>query len=193
MIWPSSSTRDEIVTQIEQLNSTLSRLVEVEGERRDIENQILDALRELLAQPVGFRITETALNRTGDKIMAPISKATTDLQILDDGKGVLYTLTPVNKAGASEPLPSGTVITASSSAPASLANAIPDPGDPTANPPRPPDTTGLVFLATVPQPPVDATDAVMTFSAPFGSTAAPGVDVTADNSPVGFTITETAL
>jgi hypothetical protein len=34
---------------------------------------------------------------------------------------------------------------------------------------------------------------VVTFTAPFGSTAANPVDVTADDSPVGFTITESAL
>jgi|SRR5580700_54604 hypothetical protein len=122
-----------------------------------------------------------------------LAKATADLQILDDGKGVLFTLTPVNRAGAPEPLPSGITVTGTSSAPASLANPIPDPGDPNATPPRPPDTTGLVFLSTVPQPPVDAVSVVVTFTAPFGSTAANPVDVTADDSPVGFTITESAL
>jgi hypothetical protein len=84
------------------------------------------------------------------------------------------------------------VVTPTSSAPASLAVAA-DPGDPNANPPRLPDTTGLVFLGTVPQPVVDAVGVVVTFSAAFGSTAANPVDVTADNSPVGFAITESAL
>jgi len=128
-----------------------------------------------------------------------MSTVTVDLDILDDGKGVLYSLTPVNKAGNTVPLPSGTPpITASSSAPASLANAIPDPGDPNANPPRPPDTTGLVFLATVPQPPVDAVGIVETFTTTLTNGTvltgpAPAVDVTADNTPAGFTIKETAL
>lgn len=176
----------------EAILTLLEQLVQIEGERRDIENQMLDAWREFLIQPRGFQITETALNRTGEKKMTLV-KATSNLQILDDGKGVLYTLTPVNHAGAPEPLPTGTVISASSSAPASLGNAVPDPGDPNATPPRPADTTGLVFLATVPQPPVDATGIVMTFSAPFGTTAAAPVDVAADASPVGFTISESAL
>jgi hypothetical protein len=74
---------------------------------------------------------------------------------------------------------------------------VQDPGDPTANPPRLPDTTGLVFLSTVPQPPVDATGIVVTFSDTLTngsviSTAADPIDVTADDSPVGFTITESA-
>jgi len=174
----------------DRIANSLAQLVLIEGERRDIENQLLDFLRTQAALPTGFVIKETAVLAKGDNMT--LAKAGVDLQILDDGKGVLYTLTPVNKAGNPEPLPAGVVVGASSSAPASLANAVQDPGDPTANPPRPADTTGLVFLATVPQPPVDAVGIVMTFSAPFGSTAANPVDVTADNSPVGFTITETA-
>lgn len=149
-------------------------------------------LKQILARlegPQGFNITETLIK--GETKMT-VAKAGADLQILDDGKGVLYTLTPVNSAGSPEPLPAGDVVTAASSAPASLVNAVPDPGDPTAIPPRPADTTGLVFLATVPQPPVDALGIVMTFSAAFGSTAAAPVDVVADSSPVGFTISESA-
>jgi hypothetical protein len=156
-----------------------------------LEAKILAKLDKLLNEPVGFVIKEQAVQSQGDKSMAA-EKAGANLQILDDGKGVLYTLTPVNKQGVAEPLPAGTAITATSSAPASLANAVPDPGDATLNPPRPADTTGLVFLATVPQPPVDAAGVVMTFSAPFGSTDAAAVDITADSSPVGFTITESA-
>lgn len=135
-----------------------------------------------------------------------MSTAIVDLTILDDGKGVLFALTPKNKGGGTVPLPSGTPpITAVSSAPASLTNAVPDPGDPTLTPPRPPDTTGLVFLSTVPQPPVDATGITMTFSTTLpngtaltgttgasGNTGAPAIDVIADNSPVGFSVTETA-
>jgi hypothetical protein len=166
----------------------LESLVTIESERRDIENQLLDLLRSQFA-PIGFRITETAIQPTGGTMT--IAKAGADLQILDNGKGVLFTLTPVNRAGNPEPLPAGTTVLATSSAPASLAVA-PDPGDPNATPPRPADTTGLIFLGTVPQPPVDAVGVVVTFSAPFGSTAADPIDVTADNSPVGFTITETA-
>lgn len=163
-----------------------------------IEN-LLESLTEPPAPiPVAFNVTETAI---GENKMALPKKAATaiaDLVILDDGKGVLYTLQPINKAGVAVPLPAGSgPVSAVSSAPGSLANAVQDPGDPTANPPRPPDTTGLVFLATVPQPPVDATGIVMTFSDTLTngstiSTAADPVDVTADNSPAGFTITETA-
>lgn len=130
----------------------------------------------------GFKITEKVQGENNVGKM----KATVDLQILDDGKGVLFTLQPVNAAGNSIPLPTGDTVSAGSSAPGSLAVA-PNPGD----------TTGLVFLGTVPQPPVDATGIVVTFSATLSngntiSTAANPIDVTADDSPVGFTITETA-
>jgi hypothetical protein len=178
--------------ELKDIVDALGQLIAIEGERRDIENQLLDLLRNQFG-PIGFRITETALQPTGGNTMAPIAKAGVDLQILDDGKGVLYTLTPVNRSGNPEPLPAGVTVSASSSAPASLANAIQDPGDPNATPQRPPDTTGLVFLATVVQPVVDANGIVMTFSAPFGSTGADPVDVVADNSPVGFSIKESAL
>jgi hypothetical protein len=154
----------------------------------------VEKIASVEAGPVGFRITETALSTSkpedevtftdnfGPNFMKEdVMPANVDLQILDDGKGVLFTLQPVNKAGNPEPLPPGDVVTATSSAPASLAVA-PNPGD----------TTGLVFLGTVPQPPVDATGIVVTFSAAFGSTAANPIDVVADNSPVGFTITESA-
>lgn len=128
--------------------------------------------------------------------MSEVLKAAVDLAILDDGKGVLYTLTPVNVAKQPVPLPPGVIVTPASSAPASLVVA-PDPGDPTANPPRPADTSGLVFLGTVPQPPVDATGVVASFSATLPnnvviSASADPVDVVADSSPAGFSISETA-
>jgi hypothetical protein len=187
-----------------QIVGLLQQLLIVEQQRLAVEQQLLALLRAQYA-PVGFRITETALPPSkhgkteeyeetyrGEANMT-IRKAGVDLQILDDGKGVLFTLVPVNHAGAAEPLPAGDVVTGVSSAPASLANPVPDPGDPSATPPRPADTTGLVFLSTVVTPVVDATDIVVTFSAPFGSTAANPVDVVSDNSPVGFTISESAL
>jgi hypothetical protein len=121
-------------------------------------------------RPVGFKINEQALGGNMAKL-----KATVDLQILDDGKGVLFTLQPVNANGNPVPLPAGDMVSASSSATASL-TVVPNPGD----------TTGLVFLGTVPQPPVDATDIAVTFS------ATNPIDVVADDSPAGFTITETA-
>ena len=163
----------------------------VDRQRLAVEQGILTTLQNIYG-PVGFAITETALSTVKGEVMT-LAKAGVDLQILDDGKGVLFTLTPVNHAGAPEPLPSGVLVTGTSSAPASLANPVPDPGDPNATPPRPADTTGLVFLSTVASPVVDAAGIVVTFSAPFGSTAADPVDVVADNSPVGFTITESAL
>lgn len=168
-----------IANALEQILAQLQQLVSIEGERRDIENQILDLLRQESTVPVGFRVTTTPI--LGDKVMTPAVKATVDLQILDDGKGVLFTLTPVNQAGNPVPLPTGDTVTATSSVPGSLAVAS-NPGD----------TTGLVFLGTVPQPPVDATGIVVTFSAAFGSTAANPIDVVSDSSPVGFTITEAA-
>jgi hypothetical protein len=143
--------------------------------------------------PVGFTVTETVLSK--EKLMAK-AKATVDLQILDDGKGVLFTLTPVNAAGGSVPLPTGTVVVATSSAPATLTVAA-DPGDPTATPPRAADTTGLVFLGSVVKPVVDATGVTVGFSDTLATgtitaTSAP-VDIVADNSAVGFTVTEAAL
>jgi hypothetical protein len=125
-------------------------------------------LRKRSKIPAGFRIKEQALG--GAKNMAK-AKSTVDTQILDDGKGVLFTLQPVNAAGNPIALPSGSgPVAGVSSAPASLTSPVTDPGDPTATPPRLPDTTGLVFLV---------------------STAANPIDVAADDSPVGFTITET--
>jgi hypothetical protein len=156
------------------------------------------AIREFVTNPAKFNITENAVPTSeGEKKMAK-AKATVDFDILDDGKGVLFTLQPVNAAGNPVALPSGSgPITGVSSAPASLANPVQDPGDPTANPPRPPDTTGLVFLSTVPQPPVDATGIVVAFSDTLTngatiSTTANAIDVTSDSSPAGFTISESA-
>jgi hypothetical protein len=163
-------------------------------------NRILGIITPPPDEVAAIQVTETALAGSpakGEKAM-PKTKATADLVILDDGKGVLFTLQPVNAGGAAIPLPAGSgPITGVSSAPASLANPIQDPGDPTATPPRPPDTTGLVFLSTVPQPPVDAVGVVVTFSDTLTSgntitTAANPIDVTADDSLAGFTSTETA-
>ena len=170
-------------------------LEQLVGQLAKIANE-LKLIRLSLYGPVGFDVNINLLSPQGGTKMAGAAKATVDLQILDDGKGVLFTLTPVNAAGATVALPAGVTVTPTSSAPGSLAVAQ-DPGDPNANPPRPPDTTGLVFLGTVPQPPVDATGIVVTFSAtlPSGtviSAAAAPVDVVTDSSPVGFSITETA-
>jgi hypothetical protein len=191
-----------IAQELQALNIQLQQLVLIEAEKRDIMNEFLDLSRQAFAiwsAPAGFGITEKAVENTmpkkKEKSMSPTKvKASADFVILDDGKGVLYTLQPINAAGNAVPNPAGT-ITAVSSAPASLTNAVQDLGDPTANPPRPADTTGLVFLSTVPQPPVDAVGIVMTFtdtltSGSVISTAANPVDVTADNTPAGFTITE---
>lgn len=157
--------------------------------------RIRTVLETNLLTPVGFRVKETAL---GGNKMAQL-QAGVKLRVLDDGKGVLYTLLPVNAAG--NPVPwnvANNPIQAVSSAPATLGNAVPDPGDPNATPPRPADTTGLVFVAPVTQPVVDADNVVMTFSDTLTngstiSTDAPGVDVAADDSPVGFSISESAL
>jgi hypothetical protein len=125
-------------------------------------------------------------------------KTGVDLTTLDDGKGVLYTLTPVNAAGADVKMPAGSSpITPSSSDPA--LTVAPDPGDPTANPPRPADTTGLVFLGSIAQPPKDVAGIVVSFSAtlPSGNTiqtAADPVDIVPDpnnpNNPTGFNVVE---
>jgi hypothetical protein len=178
---------DRITRALEQLVDVEQDRLIVEQQNLAIQQQVLATLKMLVGQPASFLITETAIQSPKEKKM-PAMKATVDLVILDDGKGVLFTLQPVNAAGNPVPLPSGTpAISASSSAPGSLA-VVPNPGD----------TTGLQFLGTVPQPPVDATGIVVTFSVtlPNGTalSAAPAnpIDVTADNSPVGFSITETA-
>ena len=159
---------------------------------------ILMELRIVRLAPVGFRIAETALQpNQGGKNVAKV-KAGVDLKILDDGKGVLFTISGfVNAAGNPVPQPAG-VISGVSSAPASLLNPIPDPGDPNATPPRPPDTTGLVFLSTVAQPVVDADDVIVTFtdnetSGGVITEEANGIDIAVDDSAVGFSVTETAL
>src|SRR5580698_85465 len=111
----------------------LMELVDVERARLAIEQQILN----FLLSPAGFNITETAVRTNKEKTMTtPVRKATADFVILDDGKGVLFTLAPVNAAGAVIPWPAGEpAITGVSSAPASLTNPVPDPGDPSATPP----------------------------------------------------------
>lgn len=149
------------------------------------------------SQPVGFNITETVLDVQNKKetTMAK-NKATVNLQILDDGKGVLYTISGfVNAAGT--PVPNSGALSGVSSAPATLTVAA-DPGDPSATPPRPADTTGLVFLGSVVKPVVDATGVTVAFTdtltngTVINETSDP-VDVVADSSPVGFTVSESAL
>jgi hypothetical protein len=176
------------------------RRVEATEEIRDLLRQFLDDWRKVNLAVAGFRITETALQSDigGNNMDRSKMKATVDFEILDDGKGVLYTLTPVNTAGNPMPLPGGNTLSGVSAAPASLANPIADPGDPNATPPRLPDTTGLVFLSTVPKPVVDAVGIVVTFTdTQTGGTlltaVANAIDVDADNSLAGFTISETAL
>lgn len=179
----------------------LRRLVEATEETRNLFREFLRDWRKLNLEPANFRVTETALQpSTGEReIMTPAKlKALIDLQILDDGKGVLFALQPTNAAGNPIPLPAGNTLSGVSSAPASLASPVPDPGDPTATPPRPADTTGLVFLSTVAKPVVDATGIIVTFTdtqtgGALLTVAANPIDVDSDNSLVGFTVSETAL
>lgn len=173
-------------------------------------------LLERKSQPDSFSITERGLDQpieipalrtsSGAKHMTTEvkNKAGVDLSILDDGKGVLYTLTPVkaNPDGTTtpEPLPAGTSpIVGTPSDP--VLNVAQDPGDPSATPPRPADTTGLVFLGSIATP-KDVAGVVVTFKCtlPNGnviSTDAPPVDVVPDpnnpNNPTGFTIAEAAV
>jgi hypothetical protein len=186
--------------ELKLISDSLRLALQVWQEERDTLNQLLDTMREIRDAliknnlPTGFDIKEEALR---GETMAKVG-ASVDLQILDDGKGVLFTISGfVNKAGNPVSQPAGT-ITGVSSAPASLTSPVPDPGDPTTTPPRLPDTTGLVFLSTVAQPVVDATDVVVTFTdtETSGGTiteAAGGIDIVADDSAVGFSITETSL
>lgn len=107
-----------------------------------------------------------------------------DLQIFDDGKGVKFVATPVNKAGKTIPLPTGESITWTSSDPAVLSVAT-DPTDP----------SGLTALGS---PVADGTGVTATIT----GTATDGTKVTDTSDPVdvvpdaalgGFTIQETAL
>jgi hypothetical protein len=175
----------------------LEEQVAVQGEIRDALNQLLDAYRVATGSaPTGFNIEET--NLTGGTTMAGKLSAGVNLTTLDDGKGVLYALTPVNAAGNPTKLPAGSgPVTGTSSSPAMT--VAQDPGDPTATPPRPADTTGLVFLGSIAQPPVDTPGIVVTFTDQLTSgavitTAAAPVDIIPDPNnpanPTGFTIVE---
>jgi hypothetical protein len=108
-----------------------------------------------------------------------------DLQILDDGKGVKFTATPVNKAGAPVTLPAGVVPVWASSNPAALSVAA-DPSD----------TTGLTALGT---PVSDGLGVVVSLTADLGGgviikddgSDAP-IDVVPDTQATGFVIQEAA-
>ena len=82
------------------LNRTLKGALIVWQEERDLFAELLDAVREIRNaltannSPAGFIIKEQPVK---GESMAKL-KATVDLQILDDGKGVLFTLQPVNAA-----------------------------------------------------------------------------------------------
>lgn len=164
---------------------------------------------ERFSDPTGFKVRERSLggptppltpNTEKENFMdkATKLKAGVDLQIVDNGKGVLYTLVP-QKAGQPISLPTGTApASISVSDPAAL-NVVPDPGDPNATPPRPADTTNLVFLGTLPTPPKDEDDVVATFNYTFPdgatlSAVAKGVDIVpAENDPDSFVIQESGL
>lgn len=123
--------------------------------------------------------------------------ATVDLTTLDDGKGVLYKFTPINASGAAVPLPAGTPPMSGTSSDPALTVAQ-DPGDPTANPPRLPDPTGLTLLGSIAQPPKDVAGIVVTGTTtlPSGTVltlACPPVDIVPDpaaTNPTGFTVVE---
>ena len=183
----------DVYTSNRSIELLLERQLDVLLEIRDIGNQLLDFLRG--GSPTGFTIKESAINSKGELNMAT---PTVDLSALDDGKGVLYTLTLVP---AGSKLPAGSPpIVGTSSSPALTVAA--DPGDPSATPPRAADTTGLVFLGSIAKPPVDTPGLVVTFAVtlPNGtaiSQAAAAVDIVPDPNnpanPTGFTIQEAAV
>lgn len=153
--------------------------------------------------PVGFNVAETAIQsqNKGETMSPQKQRAIVDLTVLDDGKGVLFTLTPVNSAGSAVPLPSGSGPVAGASSDPAMTVAQ-DPGDPAAVPPRAADTTGLVFLGSIVQPPKDVAGIVVTFSDTLTngtiiSTPAPAVDIVPDpnnpKNPSGFTVQEAAV
>ena len=151
----------------------------------------------------------TDLNPTNNPPKAKaVVQADADLKIVDNGKGVLFTVqlqlssfpgygitvnqwfvspfTFWQKGGQPIGLPPNTppaVINVSSPA----LTVVPDPGDPSATPPRPADTTGLVFLGTITQPPQDVDGVVATFAYTFPD----GVQLTATADPVDITPSET--
>lgn len=198
-------------------NATLARVEKRQLQQDDVLNELADIDEDsekllkriahvlIPGDPVGFRIEMTVLAPTTISprrgVMTLAKDTAVDLQILDDGKGVLYTLTPVNAAGAAVPLPAGSqpIVPTSSDPALTLAQ---DPGDPTANPPRLADTTGLVFLGSIAQPAKDVVGVVATFTDTLEngttiSTAALAVDIVPDpnnpNNPTGFTIAESAV
>ena len=143
---------------------------------------------ERLSDPTGFQVNERSLDRPspkstsnlkGENTMAPL-KAGTDLQIVDNGKGVLYTVQP-QKAGAPIALPPNTppaVINVTvGGSPSTALTVVPTPGD----------TTGLSFTGSIAQPPQDV-DAVV---AAFAYTFPDGVQLTATADPVDITPSET--
>jgi hypothetical protein len=177
-------------------------------DQRDTFLEILDELQEIRTaivglsstMPTGFTVVEKSLDQPKGEFKMTPSKATAtvDLTTLDDGKGVLYTFTPVNSQGATVTLPAGTPpISGTSSDPAMT--VAQDPGDPAATPPRPADTTGLVLLGSIAQPAKDVAGIVVTGSTtlPNGtvlSLACPPVDIVPDPNnpanPTGFTVVE---
>ena len=169
-------------------------------------DNIITILSYLTPNPVGFNVAETTLpsqteSQLKGETMSPQKlRAGVDLTVLDDGKGVLFTLTPVNSQGATVPLPAGSGPVAGASSDPAMTVAQ-DPGDPAATPPRPADTTGLVFLGSIVQPPKDVAGIVVTFTDTLTngtviSTKAARVDIVPDpnnpNNPSGFTVAESA-
>ena len=143
---------------------------------------------ERLSDPTSFKVNERSLdgsptttsNLQGENNMSPVLKAGTDLQILDNGKGVLYTVQP-EKAGSPIALPPNTPPAAISvtvgGSPSTALTVVPTPGD----------TTGLSFTGSIAQPPQD----VDTVVAAFAYTFPDGVQLTATADPVDITPSET--
>jgi hypothetical protein len=150
--------------------------------------QIADALNR---NPNGFSIKETAIGET----MSMSKKLGVDLQLLDDGKGVRYVLTPT-KNGTPVSLPDGTPAPAMSVVDSSGAASSAFSLAPTAG-----DTTNLSFDGTLATPPVDGTGIVAKFvyTFPDGDVLegdAPAVDIVPDpkaTEPDSFVFQETAL
>ena len=127
-----------------------------------------------LSDPTEFVVTITKIE--GDKSMnTKAVKADADLQIVDNGKGVLYTLTP-QKGGQNVPLPPNTppaVISVNNPA----LDVEPTPGD----------NTGLSFTGSIAQPPQDVSGIVATFTYTFPD----GVQVIAQASAIDIVPSET--
>jgi hypothetical protein len=198
---------DKVAASLDKIAADTDKRVSIEGEVRDILNQLLDAFRQFINPqppvPTGLSVTEEAVQTSQGAVMKT-SGHSVKLQILPTGQ-VIFTFTPT-PAGST--MPAGTPpLSYTVSDPALV--VVADPGNPNATPPRPPDNgSGLVALGT-PNPPANTpnwpgvTGIVVTGQTTLPGASAPivsdpaSVDVIpappTPTNPTGFAVAETAL